>query len=1254
MKQTRKTNTSAFKKQNEKGVAIITVLSVLMLMTVMVISFFTLATNELNASRSAAEGLRAVSAKDVAINLAIAQIREATTREGTIWVSQPGAIRLYGNNDRTGRAASIYKLYSSSSMIAGSLNDIQRDLPPNWNQNPEQYVDLNRPVINPDPTDPENIARANIHFPIVDPRAFKGAAQPGSIEGFSYQTNAIPGIVGGGADYLKRLPMPVQWLYILSDGSVGYMDKGNRFVGTIQPTEENPITSRIAFWTDDESCKVNVNTASEGVFWDTPRVDTTEERKFASSQPATGEYQRYPGHPAQTSLSTVLFPYEGREFGGRLDPEKDLEKYKALWKIAPGIGTGGSVGGTEKTKDVVGDPIPAVPEEYHLYTAPEEILFSNDLRGGKRLVHPQITPEKLETAKFFLTARSRAPEVTMLGYPRMSMWPMFNERGSRTPFDNAIAFCSTINREAYFFQRQDAYSRHWEFYINSSAQNERLYDAYKTLMDDPIPGFGSSFGEKYGQGRFDDRNNILAETLDYFRGTNLYDPTNKRKQYTRGSGRNFDKTVGHGQIAAICLCGGSSDHSARWYNSRLPLPKGFGRIIGLSEVAFVLVQRAEWTPPVLSADGSETAPAEFIGEERDKNEFEMQEGDQLIQMGILVEGFAPAQGWTSLQPMCGISIGGGVGNRDDDLPKTFTLGGTLLERTKRSRDYAWATRTSNTRPEHWIAWGGYGGVRMFENIISFEPVKIATTEKFITFGGSTARDPVRIILYDTQFNYSDTSPSIGSLIQSYQLAFPRATVPVPNWWNPIDAGKDEWYSFRDRMTQAIRKGVDMLVHPTNDIVHSLVPSHGDYRVITSKRVVEPESFVPHPQYGALNVRHAHSLTDYASDSDNGVRLIPGGTYESKPFLDLDYKDGTRPDFPIGPDNSDLWANDVNPRVGSERQPYDPETTGDFDQGVGNAPDGPYINRPDDGDTRGLPSGDPYFDNNRDVRETASATFSPNRVIPSPGMLGSLSTGVQSNVPWQTLLFRPMPPEDHFGARGGIPDHLWMDYFWMPIVQPYVISEPFSTAGKVNMNYQILPFTYIKRATGLHAVMKAEKILAIPNEKSDEYKTGAGNENWRKYIDIDETLEQWEEKFNRGDAFRSATEICEMYLVPEGERWNKNGMENFWKRHKLTGDNTKERPYANLYPRLTVRSNTFKVHLVAQSIIKVKGTEPATFDNRRDRIAGEYRGSAIVERSISPTDPDIPRYSSQLAKGTKPESLDLYYSYRIVNEKRFAP
>ncbi len=42
---------------------------------------------------------------------------------------------------------------------------------------------------------------------------------------------------------------------------------------SVKPRADNPIVGRTAFWTDDESCKINVNTAADGAFWDTPHVD---------------------------------------------------------------------------------------------------------------------------------------------------------------------------------------------------------------------------------------------------------------------------------------------------------------------------------------------------------------------------------------------------------------------------------------------------------------------------------------------------------------------------------------------------------------------------------------------------------------------------------------------------------------------------------------------------------------------------------------------------------------------------------------------------------------------------------------------------------------------------------------------------------------------------------------------------------------------------------------------------------------------
>src|SRR5205085_8593415 len=86
------------------------------------------------------------------------------------------------------------------------------------------------------------------------------------------------------------------------------------------PTAANPIVARIAFWTDDETCKLNINTASEGSYYAMPHANTptdmvqpakaskdaTAAFGFAVSPPGTNEFNRYPGHPAATCLSVAL------------------------------------------------------------------------------------------------------------------------------------------------------------------------------------------------------------------------------------------------------------------------------------------------------------------------------------------------------------------------------------------------------------------------------------------------------------------------------------------------------------------------------------------------------------------------------------------------------------------------------------------------------------------------------------------------------------------------------------------------------------------------------------------------------------------------------------------------------------------------------------------------------------------------------------------------------------------------------------
>ena len=110
----------------------------------------------------------------------------------------------------------------------------------------------------------------------------------------------------------------------------------------------------------------------------------------------------------------------------------------------------------------------------------------------------------------------------------------------------------------------------------------------------------------------------------------------------------------------------------------------------------------------------------------------------------------------------------------------------------------------------------------------------------------------------------------------------------------------------------------------------------------------------------------------------------------------------------------------------------------------------------------------------------------------------------------------------------------LDLFWMPVVEPYAISEPFSTAGKINMNHQIMPFSYIQRATGLHAALRSVRVAALPHEIAwckDAPTTGANAaqldecykswQNWLKYdtvyeVNAEETMKGFQQRFDLGD------------------------------------------------------------------------------------------------------------------------------------------
>ncbi|MFZ4780320.1 MAG: hypothetical protein ACOYM3_33620, partial [Terrimicrobiaceae bacterium] len=353
----------------QRGAALIIVLASLIFVSALTVAFLVSMRSKQAISKSGSDASEVKMLAETAVNVAISQVRDATKKAGAnnlAWASQPGMIRLY---DNSGNAAGYYKLYSADNMVATSgafnsgTNAPSDPVSPVWADNPAVYTDLNAP--------------ANGVFPILD---YSAAIDPAlNIQGISLGT--VPGSTSS-----QPAPMPVKWLYVLEDGSLHAPDpalsSGTKAV-IPAATPQNPIVGRVAFWADDETCKVNVNTASEGTFWATPRFNTSGDRLLATSQPARGEYQRYPGHPATVSLKSVFPTLTSQQ----------------IFNIAPRLSFGGSQGGNVPVQNVA---TWISTDSDRLYASMDELLLKTG--SGNRTMQDGLSLAMVKASRFFLTA----------------------------------------------------------------------------------------------------------------------------------------------------------------------------------------------------------------------------------------------------------------------------------------------------------------------------------------------------------------------------------------------------------------------------------------------------------------------------------------------------------------------------------------------------------------------------------------------------------------------------------------------------------------------------------------------------------------------------------------------------------------------------------------------------------------------------------------------------------------------------------
>jgi len=1192
-------------RQNHRGVALVIVLGLLVIIVGLTVTFLSRVTVERSASASYAANATTRQFADTVVNLVEGQIHRASTLGGNVaWISQPGMIRTFGSGSSGSYSASSnvllnFKLYSAPDMITNSSN-FSGDLPPDtWADEPGLWTDLNSPV-------------RGIH-PILTPQPSTNGAEEFSL------SSPVPG-----ATTDQPVPMPVQWLYVLENGNiVAPTGSGNAVI--VNGSNDSPIVGRIAFWTDDETCKININTASEGTFWDVPRANSSEEQKLAKCQPAQKEFQRYPGHPAMTSLRAAL-PF--------------LSDASQIYGIVPRVIGGGSSEGTASPSG------PLVPDSDRLYASVDELAFNADKttpRGSNGL-----TQEQLEEARFFLTSSSRAPEVTLFDTPRVAIWPIDANTTNdyRTAFDRLIAFCATINDKPYYFQRSDPQSATNDY--DTIERNQQLYSYLQKLTSSPFPGFGGgTFATKFG----DDRDQILTEIFDYIRTTNLDDGglVHSKRFSERAIAEESNtkveeeewKNPGFGQVTP----------------SRIGATQGFGRFPVITEAGIHFIATADGK----KADGTlgDASVGNDVGNKTLGGTL-LTTSQRRIEALFFLETFVPGQGWPPFTPAYSVRIRGLEQLKINGQSLGFPADASDLSRLSGSTTFygrSWGGSSSHLLSLREARLPARGAMPMdgpngetkdldlypFVSIPITVDISAGTSAGTMNFTGGNLTIDVYRRTSNTGTGYSASAVPVNS----YTIEIPGdETLPIPSLVTTgTDVGsdsntmpataKENWWTFsRDGCGLAAKgrvyfawtkSSVNNAGAPfrTEDVVRTVVPTHSDFRLLGASQSIPAGAFQEHPNYRSTQ-NLAHSLVE-----SRGANIFLGVSLASSLLAPgVSYEAGSKPDVAVS------HANAAN---------------GDWDNGVSVTPDGPYINKPDEGNSRGLGANKiPYFDDAHLYANSGEAMFSPNRQVPSAGMFGSLSSGVKAGIPYRTLLFRPQ--SGHFGNTPPR-DHLWTDLFWMPIVEPYAISEPFSTAGKINMNYQIEPFTYIRRATGMAALLRSEKIMAIPNGNGNNYKTGAGSTQFRKTINIPETLKQFDTKFSAGEVFHAASEIMDLHLVPDGSTLG--NMDSYWAGYQLTGDNSRERPYTNLLGRLTTKSNTYTVHYRVQSLKKSSATTADQWNESRDKVTGEFRGSTTIERYINPNDKTIPPYGNS-STPLNEAPLSNFYKWRVVNTRQFAP
>ncbi len=244
---------AAVPSQGRRGTALVMTLIILTVITLMILGLADLVRHETVASGSHQERDRALLLAQMGTDLVQGVLRKETADPSLVWASMPGALLVPDASaapaDRT-RLTSLVRLHSGMPSPDMLNADVELAVLRPASLNIQTFDDQRPPthLITDQRTDPANPAS-----PVVK--------------------------------------LPLRWIYVRRNGTFDYAERPDLTqVESSANPDKSPIVGRFAFWTDDESSKINLNTA-----W-----------KRNGMSGASGVPSRFsPSHPTAVSLAAL-------------------------------------------------------------------------------------------------------------------------------------------------------------------------------------------------------------------------------------------------------------------------------------------------------------------------------------------------------------------------------------------------------------------------------------------------------------------------------------------------------------------------------------------------------------------------------------------------------------------------------------------------------------------------------------------------------------------------------------------------------------------------------------------------------------------------------------------------------------------------------------------------------------------------------------------------------------------------------------